>query len=163
MISPVEVEFEGMIPASDYARKYNLHNGTVHGLAKSGRLNHMRKGVFLHVEDVPPPKTKGKSFRPGEKRCPSCKQWKALDDYSPSRRGTSGACKPCTAHHERIRTGKANSPESVSYAQELIALEQIRRMGLLAKTERNRNIRKHAARIEAMGLAGDGERWPDED
>jgi len=163
MIAKVEPVFPGMIPATAYAGKYDIANSTVHSLAKSGRVNSARDGVFLHVEDVPPPKTKGKSFRPGEKRCPSCKQWKALGEYSPSRRGISGACKPCAAHQQRLRMGKASSPESVSYQQELVALAQIDQMGSKGLPERNRAIREHAARIEAMGLAGDGERWPDED
>jgi len=163
MIAPVEVEFEGMIPASAYARKYNIHNSTVHSMARSGRINSAKDGAHLHVEDVPPPPPRQNVFRGNEKRCPTCKLWKPLEDYSPSRRGVAGDCKPCAAHRERVSKGRASSVVSVSYAQELIALEQIRQMGKAALPDRNRSIREHAARIEAMGLAGDGERWPDED
>jgi len=164
MIAPVEPVFPGMIPANAYAKKHGLANSTVHSLARRGKIGHRRDGVFLHVDDVPPPTpTKGRSHRGDAKFCGGCGLWKPLSEYSPSRRvRPGGLCRQCNAHRERVRSGKATSPESISYKREIVAqleLQEAREHSRLR--EREARIQAHAERIEAMGLCGDGEDWPD--
>lgn len=163
MRTKVQPVFPGMIPANDYARKYNITNPTVHYWVKTGKVHGMKDGMFLHVEDMLPPVKQGESFRDGEKRCGFCEQWKPLSEYSKSRRERAGGlCRPCNAHQERARNGKGLSPDSIGYKQEIdaqlevIEAKKIRRLG-----ERNARIEAHAKRIKAMGLQGDGEGWPD--
>ncbi|MGB1100663.1 MAG: hypothetical protein ACPGYS_07115 [Flavobacteriales bacterium] len=159
----VKPAFPGMIPANDYARKYGVTNPTVHYWVKTGKVNGMKDGMYLHVEDMLPPVKQGDSFRGDEKRCGFCRMWKPLTDYSKSRRERAGGlCRPCNAHQERVRTGKGASPDTISYKQEIAAqvevveAKKIRRLG-----ERNARIEAHAKRIEARGMSGDGKDWLD--
>ena len=163
MRAKVQPVFPGMLPSNSYASKYNVSNSTVHGWVKTGKMNGAKDGIFLHVEDTPPPVKQGESFRDGEKRCGFCEQWKPLADYSKSRRERAGGlCRPCNAHRERVRTGGGSSPDTISYKQEVLAqLEVIEAKKTSRLAERNARVKAHAGRIKAMGLQGDGEGWAD--
>lgn len=152
-----------MITTTQYAAKYGVTRNTASDRAKRGAIAAQMIGGKWYVADEPveTPK-KGGGFRGNQKFCGGCGMWKGLTLYSASRRErTGGLCKPCNAHGQRVRQGDGNSPESLSYKQEVkaqVELRDMRAMRLLG--ERNARIKAHAARIEAMGLCGDGEDWP---
>ena len=157
----VQAKFPGMIPATQYAGKYDVHHGTVRDWVKSGRLNGLQDGIWWHVEDVPPPKPKkGDHIRKGEKFCGACELWHPLESYSPSRRTDGGYCRECCAQNQRIRNGHGSSPEAISYRQEVIARREVAEAVAMGRSrERRRRVMEHAKRIAAMGLAGDGADW----
>lgn len=159
----VKAKFPGMIPSSEYARKYLVGKATVLDMVKRGDLTGMRDGIYWHVEDkAPQKKTEAAIHRNGKKLCSVCQRWLVLERYSPSRRQKSAPCKDCTAHSERVRNGRGSSAESLSYKREVVAeleIKKMRELGMMK--ERNARIRAHAARIAAAGYAGDGEVFPD--
>ena len=159
----VKAKFPGMIPSSEYARKYLVGKATVRDMVERGDLQGMRDGIYWHVEDKAPQKKTEKAIhRNGKKLCSVCQRWLELDRYSPSRRQTSAPCRECDAQKDRARKGKGNSAESLSYKREIVAELEIRKMRELGMmTERNARIRAHAARVAAAGYAGDGEVFPD--
>ena len=155
----------GMIPARDYGRKYNLTPGQVDYRIRQGKVHATKYGSFWHVADDEPVDLICGQIRDGKKRCGCCRQWKSLNDFSPSRRQSgSGMCRDCNAHMQRkLKPTKAGfiSTVSLSYERELAAFEEIERAGRGGNYERRRRVTAHAKRIKAMGLQGDGEGWAD--
>lgn len=151
---------EGFITTGEYAAKYSLNRTTVIERLKRGEINGVRNGHYWYAEDAPPPAL---VVRGSSKRCGMCGVIKRrAEDFSPSRRGTSGVCRECSAHQERLRTGLKNHHKSICYRQELIAQAELQRMPDAAKNHRERCIMAHAHRIEMAGLAGNGKDWIDE-
>ena len=143
-----------MIAVTEYAKKYSIHRSTVWRWIKEGKIASIKKkhGETL-VDDTPPhapPKGRGRGG--AAKFCGLCKTWKSVACYSPSRRDRPGGlCRDCSAHVERKRRGRGNSPESLSYEREMVAqqerLEDIENGRL---HERERRIIGHMIRV-AMG------------
>lgn len=153
-------ELPGFIQSAAYGRKYGVSNQTVIKRIKRGVIPGLMHGTCWYTEDKAPPEKAPSSGN--KKRCGMCGLIKnRYEDFSPSRAHKSGVCKDCNAHRERLRIGMTKHPKSISYDRELFALKELRELPDQGVAMRERLIVQHAARIEAMGLAGNGEEFPD--
>lgn len=152
-----------MISTREYVEKYGVTRETVRKWASEGRIAALMEGFGWSVEDcLPPDYPHHPPPGPNLKRCGSCWLWKSRrDDFSPSRQsGARGICKDCMSHHERKRRLGVDDLQVKVGEQELRVLHELARMGEAGIERREAAKARHAARIENLGLCGDGRDWP---
>lgn len=168
------------ITAGTYAIKYGISVKSAReiacrGIARSYTLSSDGAGgqESLFLEDVDAISSRrGERYRGGKKLCGGCLSWLPRSEYydcewSPASR----QCKVCTAAAVRRRKVKrrgASRPCPDIAIDNLITASsraaEIEKQYVLTaeqREQREQRVQAHAARIEAMGLAGDGEVFPD--
>lgn len=171
MIARLDSMGGNYIATSVYADKYGVNQNAVLRAARAGRIKSYttretgggrlgNESVF--VEDALGPWSRvGSPYSGDRKRCSRCMTWLEKRDYAPSQYARPKApCRLCQQAMSRKASGKYSDVDALIDASNKAA--EVERQYVLTdeqRSEREERVQAHAARIEAMGLAGDGKDW----
>lgn len=159
-------KYGNFMAVSEYAAWCEVTDRVVYKWVDDGLLESTEDncGVMLVERRRITAKYKQGNDRIGDKkRCGHCCEYLPLSEFSPSHLKVNGrSCRLC------IKLSKNNYRGSDFAMDKKIMSENAREAVDRQKlppgdaAERERRVQAHAARIEAMGLCGDGEDWTDE-
>lgn len=164
---------DGYITAKTYASKYGTTPEAVRAACRRGSLPGYSNakgggaagGEWVFVLDTPAKMARLDSpYRGDRKRCSACMTWLSRSSYATSQWDRPKApCRMCNSLMWSRKKGQYDRVDALVDASSKAA--EVERQHVLTdrqRSERELRVAQHAARIEAAGLAGDGEGWPDE-
>ena len=166
---PTTPRRDGFLDASTYASKYGVEVECVRNWMRTGKIRgySLAEGgaVRVFVEDAHVPAVRPQEDRgPDMRRCNTCMAWLLRKEFSGCEWGhLKHPCRMCRNLAYQRRKGREDQVDRlISASNRAAEIEKAYTLTDRQRVEREQSVVMEAARIEAAGLAGDGEGWPDE-